>query len=366
MKWAASHLKISWILALLVVIGCLLGANHIMRGPHGIDLNIGNREQPGEKKNATRTPSGQKFVATAPGAVAPENEIVQLFPSVKGEVKEIRIKSDQQVKKDQVLLVMDDRFADIQLKKAEAAVEVAKAKLTMARLAPADLKSKRNKQLSAIEDAKLKRDSQKEIVEKLKQAADAKTSSTAEVNYNTAQRILREAEINIKVQEETLNEIDQQIPTLDAQIELAASNLKAQELTRDEAKLNLDLHQLKAPADGTIMQSFASVGTKFGDTPVRPAFLFYSGGLIVKAEVSQEFAHKVKEGQIVVIEDAAGSGQTWNGHVTKVDNKFTIKRESTIPNLIEQNQDPILETRITLDPGQTTPLLYQKVRVYFK
>src|SRR5205085_2860378 len=123
----------------------------------------------------------------------------------------------------------------------------------------------------------------------------------------------------------------------------------------------------KARADGTIMLVYASPGWKFGDQFIKPAFWFYEGGLVVKAELNQEWAHLVKVGQSATVHDDGGSGQIWKGKVTYIARSYLPARAvGTISegvSFMQQAQELVLECRITLDPDQPTPFLNQKVRV---
>jgi hypothetical protein len=116
------------------------------------------------------------------------------------------------------------------------------------------------------------------------------------------------------------------------------------------------------------MRSLVSPGDKFGEQFVKPAFLFYSGKLIVKAKVNQEWASRVKVDQVATVKDP-NSGQTWKGKVTYVAKSFLPDRDPNGGlegmNLLQPAAELVLECRITLDPDQSTPppLLNQKVSV---
>ncbi len=364
MKWAASHLKISWILALLLLIGCLLGANHIMNGSRGI--NPFNR-QPPDGKTPAKPASGQHFAAVTTGIASPSGDTIPLFPSAAGEAVEVLAKSGDHVKKGQVLLRVNDRLQRNALKQAETAVEIATTNLGIAKDALERFPNKRQMQERAIELAKSKWKIQSNIVNDYanKRAHDLKIIS--DTDFENAKELQKALEIGVKTEEDKLKEIDDNLPTVKAQVQLAKSSLSQAETNREKAQLFVDHCVLKAPEDGTIMQSYVAVGSKFGEQAVMPAFQFYTGGLIIKANIPQEKAGAVKEGQRVIVEDAAGnSDQTWQGEVTKVDNKFTVERkQGAIPGLNDQVQDPVLECRITLDAGKPLPLLNQKVRVKF-
>ncbi len=363
MKWAASHLKISWILALLLLIGCLLGANRIMNGSGGI--NPFNRQPPGEK-NASKNPSGQRYSAVTAGSVEPANEIIPLTPSIPGEVIEVLAKSGDQVKKGQPLLRMDDSLQQSAVKQAKALVDGATANLKMAENALENFPLKHATQAEAVEAAKVKRDIQQNNVNEYVRNKAQGLKYGSEADFENAKALLKASEHGLKAEEYKLKEIDASKPTVAAQVELAKSKVNEANSALDRAQFALEHCTLRAPEDGTILQSHVAVGMKFGDQAMLMAFRFYSGGLVVKANVPQESASGVREGQRVIVEDAANNDQSWQGEVTKVDNKYTAKREQgAIPGLNGQEQDPKLECRITLDAGKSPPLLFQKIRVKF-
>src|SRR5205809_5551736 len=62
-----------------------------------------------------------------------EANISPVIPRVSGYVKEVRIKDNQQVKKGDTLLLLDDRDLRLKLDEAEAALQTAKSNLSAAR-----------------------------------------------------------------------------------------------------------------------------------------------------------------------------------------------------------------------------------------
>ncbi len=187
-------------------------------------------------------------------------------------------------------------------------------------------------------------------------------SVIAEKDYLEAKTQLEVRELAVRAEKEKLDAIDLRKP--DVEISQAKNGIKAAQLKEEEAQLGLDACILRVPADGVIMQSWVQPGSVFGDQAVKPAFLFYSGKLIVKAEVNQEWANRVAVGQRAEISDYTNNGQKWTGTVKTVGRGFLPKCEATaLTDLIPQNQEMVLECQIELDPGQKTPFLNQKVRV---
>jgi len=361
MKWL-SKLRLSWVLMIVVVVISLVGANKIMHGPN--DKRPVPARQPvekAEKAAARAVPTAVGTVAT--GIVTPEGDIVPLVPSMKGEVVEVRVKADQEVKKGELLLRMDDRQAKIKFARANTAVKAAELLKLKAQNGVRQWELRKQIQLKTIEARKQDQASVERIAARYKEMKEKRMNLGAEADYEAARFKAEAAASAVRAEEYALDLIDISKPTTEIeQADLGIIDAKDQ---LREATLGLEICELRAPADGTIMQSFVSVGFKFGEQLVRPAFYFYTGGLIVKADIQQEFAGRAKVGMAVVIEDYAPSGQNWKGRVTYIARAYLpSKREiAELTSLLPQSSEPVLECRIALDPTENPPFLNQKVRV---
>src|SRR5690349_8851174 len=60
-------------------------------------------------------------------------DILPVSPRVSGYIKEVRVKDNQEVKKGDTLLILDDRDYKVKVNEAEAALNIAKANLENAR-----------------------------------------------------------------------------------------------------------------------------------------------------------------------------------------------------------------------------------------
>lgn len=362
MKWTR-HLKLSWVLGLMVITASLLGANHVLHapnGPNGPKAPEANNARERPDRAADRGGANRGSHVTTTGVIVPENDIVPLIPSVKGEVVEVMVKNDDAVKKSQTLLKMDDRHAKNLLEQAKLGVTSAETALEQAHRGMEQFIAEQKAQQTMIA---LRKKEQQAVVEKLQYLEPKrKLSQSAEQEYLRAETELEVRKLAVQGEQEKLEAINLRKP--DFTITQAKAAIQAAKLKRDEAQLGVDACTLKAPADGVIMQSLVAPGSKFGEQAVKPAFLFYSGKLIVKAEVNQEWANRVAVGQTAEITDYSNNGQKWTGKVRTVGRGFLPKREATaLTDLIPQNQEMVLECRIELDPGQKVPFLNQKVRV---
>ena len=136
---------------------------------------------------------------------------------------------------------------------------------------------------------------------------------------------------------------------------------------KTEAEHARDQLACKAPADGKILRLFASEGMSFGPTSREPAFWFLKKGpLLVRAEVTQEFARRIVKGQAATIQDESDSSQAWSGRVTKLGDQFLPKRAGAgMFDFMPTSDEPVLECQISieLNAGEPGPKFGQKVRV---
>ncbi len=120
---------------------------------------------------------------------------------------------------------------------------------------------------------------------------------------------------------------------------------------------------LKAPVAGTILRVGAQEGDLVSPTSPRPAvWLAPTGAWIVRSEVAQEFAGRVREGLAVQVEDEASAAVLARGTIAEVADCFLPRRQlSADPTGI--NTGLVLECVIALEPGHTQLQLGQRVRV---
>jgi multidrug resistance efflux pump len=138
------------------------------------------------------------------------------------------------------------------------------------------------------------------------------------------------------------------------------------ELTRiqlNQARHQLDECTLKAPSTGTVQRIAVGAGDIVTGNPAQQIVRFRPDEPpLVRAEVDQEFADRVKVGQPVVIRDDARSGASWRGKVQNVAGWYERHRPAT--------QDPAaftdvrtVECLIAIDSGQSPLRLGQRMRV---
>ena len=86
------------------------------------------------------------------------------------------------------------------------------------------------------------------------------------------------------------------------------------------------------------------------------------GPQVVRAEVEQEFARRIKEGQPAVVQDEADATLTWRGRVERVASWYSQRR------MVLREPDRLHDTRtleclVVVEPGQPPLRLGERVRV---
>jgi hypothetical protein len=106
-----------------------------------------------------------------------------------------------------------------------------------------------------------------------------------------------------------------------------------------------------------------SEGEVLGPNPRQPAVLFCpSGPRIIRAEVEQEYARFVANGQKATIQDDSTGTGTWHGRVKRLSDWYTQPRPN-LPETLPLNDVRTLEAIIELDPNQPPLRIGQRVRV---
>jgi multidrug resistance efflux pump len=301
------------------------------------------------------------------GHVDVKDRVVAIYPDnfpQPAKVTEVLVKEGATVTAKQPLLKFDNEMLVLKVQEAEAAMKAASADQEKA---DAMIRAHQSqvvvleKELLA-EEAKL--DAKKKLLEETRRAVKLGQRNPVE---------LEEPEAAVKAADFTL--IAARLKWDNAKVEeptylrrAAEASLRRAEVLKAQAEHARDQMVCKAPANGRIIRSFVSEGHLFGPASRDPAFWFLKEGPpIIRAEVTQEFANRVTEGQSAKIEDEADPKQFWKGKVVKVPDQFLPKRfgNTGLVDLMPVNDERVLECQVSIElgPGETPPRYGQKVRV---
>jgi multidrug resistance efflux pump len=309
----------------------------------------------GEPAVAAETPEVRVICS---GHVDVEPGVTALYPLRPGQVERVYVKEGQAVKAGEVLLALDHRPAEYQVRQARAAL--------------AETQVQRDQAAKLVEQQRLKEAQQQAVLDALAAKLHAAESLLArrkelhglagsDKEIDAAQAHCAELRAMLHGEQKKLEELRLNDPQLS--IRRAEADVAGKQAQLDEALLGLDYCELKAPGDGMILRVLVHAGEVLGNQPKQPAVWFCPGGpRIVRAEVDQEFAHRVAVGQPARIDDDGGSDHHWRGRVYRISDWYTHRR-SILQDPLQMNDVRTLECLIAVEPDQAPLRIGQRVLV---
>jgi multidrug resistance efflux pump len=335
------------------------GVAYVALNPTSVPiLNVkaapGTTGQPGEGEKKDR--------AVAIAYVDVIDGITSLYPVRPGRVVDVYVKEGAKVKKDQKLVKVDDALAKVQLAEAQLALDGAKVRKKQAEQLARQHEDGVRAQQSKVAAMQAKVGEAQAGVDKAKHYYKDRLGGTQE-DVRMAEATVKSAQAAVEAEKAELDRIRNVDPKI--AVEAAEVEVKAKEQQLNKAKLDLEQHVLLAPSDGMILRSFVNVGETLGSNPQRPAMEFAPAGeLIVRAEVEQEFASRVKKGMKAKIYDYDATNEhVWDGELFRV-SAWISQRRSMLFEPRQFNDVRTLEAIIKLKMDPEYPLrIGQRVRV---
>ncbi len=351
--------RIAWGLGILLLVGTLLGAGWVWQ-----------HNGPGEADTGNHEPLRE---IDCLAMVDVEDGVADLYPRQMGEVvwvapTRVKDKNGAEVervfKKGEPLLRLDSKVAEFQLGKAKAALAAAQAELTKARKLDAERKIKidiQNAVIAAGRHEKKKLEADLEIKKRnLKEAIGSEPKKTLEM----MQAAVDEASEKIKVEQGKLEAIKLTDP--DLEVKRAQAGVDVKQLDVQTAEQNLKEYQLEAPFDGIVLRWHTRIGEVLGPNPKMAAVEFCpTAPKIARAEVIQEWGHKVHVGQECTIQDDVYQGPEWQGRVKSISPWYAPKRIRVIEPFMT-NDVRTLECIVEFTGGQSPVRIGQRLRVKIK
>ncbi len=285
------------------------------------------------------------------------------YPALPGRVVEVKVEEGQAVKAGDVLFRTDDRAPRTELERAENALSAARLAATRANNDRAEHAKAVLAQKQAIEVAERDLEAAQIIARRKHELVEKKALVKEEAE--AADVLAKKAEAAVRVEQRKLEALEARAANIALAERLAEAEVTDKTLLRDKAKLALDECVVTAPADGTVLRLAVQKGDLLPPQPKSPPLIFCPAGpRIIRAEVEQEFAGRVQEGQVAMIEDdtASGSGPKWTGKVTRLGD-WMAHRRSILPDPAQFHDVRTLECLIALDPNQPPLRIGQSVRV---
>jgi len=334
------HSQLSLVFALTMVIGGLAGCSN-------------------EPEQTSAEPSPRDAAAPARlvcyGYIDARDGPLILQPTRSGRVIRVLVKEKQAVSVDAPLVQIDDHLAHLQVEESELGVTAAELQLARAQDGIKQYQAKIAQIEAAVEVAGTKVLSAQDYL----QFKEKLNFSEADVNYSRRQ--LDEARALERAERSRQTELRAVDPNMD--VKLAQVQVQRSQLLLKQAQQNLDEYLLKAPVAAMVLRVQVQEGDLVSPTSGKPALVLVpQGSLIVRAEVSQEFADRVQSGQTVQVEDEPSGRLLGQGHMTDASDWFLPRRQLS-PEPTGINTGLTMECIIVLDEGHAPLRFGQRVRV---
>jgi multidrug resistance efflux pump len=347
--------RLSWLLGLALLLASLIGASHVL---HSRPFETNGTPA---KSAADRSASANTGVichgTVAIDGVPPDG--VALAPVQAGEVTEVLVYEGQRVHAGDILLrVYDEPFQSVV---AQAEIGVGAAELQVAKT-KRGLEQHRHgvdAQRAAVAAAQHRMAAGEANLHRARALKEAMQGNNDEIK--AAEETLAAAKEGVKGEEEKLRALEAGKPEIELD-EAQKGVANAKEKLR-QARSALDNCVLKAPEDGIVLRLNVSKGSLIS-AQLRQAPVLFAPARprVVRAEVEQEFAHRVQEGMPALVHDESNNGAAWQGTVRRLGDAY-LPRRGAAEGLSLAPEARLLECVVELDPAQAPPRLGQRVRV---
>jgi membrane fusion protein, multidrug efflux system len=254
-------------------------------------------------------------------------DIIPVIPHVAGYVKKVVVNDNQQVKKGDTLLILDDRDYKIKLEEAEAALTTAQTNLETAKATTNAARANIATSQASIGTIDAQIDAAKVNLWRASQDYDRyanliKDHSVTQQQYEQALAAKQTAEKQLAILEEQkkqasqqTNAVAQQSTATARQISVANSNIHQRQVDVDAAKLNLSYTIITAQQDGLVSKVNVQPG-QFVQAGQSLFSLVHSTQVWVVANFKETQLNKMREGQIVIIRADAFPKHTFQARLT--------------------------------------------------
>jgi membrane fusion protein (multidrug efflux system) len=248
-------------------------------------------------------------------------DINLVIPRISGYVADILVRDNQQVKKGDTLLILDNRDYLLKVQEAEAALAIARSNLDNAKALTSAARANIATSKASIGTADAQIEAAKVNVWRTTQDHDRyanliKDHSITLQQYEQALAAKQTAEKQLAILEEQKKQAAQQTNAVTVQsnatsqqIGIADATIKQKLVDIDAAKLNLSYTIVTAPEDGLVSKINVQPG-QFLQAGQALFSIVHSKNVWVIANFKETQLNKMKEGQRVVIKADA-----YDGHV---------------------------------------------------
>jgi len=274
-------------------------------------------------------------VVSATGTVNPVTA-VQVGSQVSGQVLEIYVDFNSEVKKNQVIARIDPQSFALRVSQAMADLEAARATVLTQRANVAALQAEVSR--AKVSLAESEREFQRNKMLQEKNFVSAAVLDKAEFAWRTAQEQVNTAQAQLAVGESQVRNVEALVKQRDSQL--------------SQAKVDLDRTTIRAPVDGVVIKKTVEPGQTVAASLQAPELFVIAQDLRrmqVDTSIDESEVGRVREGQSATYTVDSFPGRTFQGTVGQVRKAALVVQNVVTYTAVIATSNPNLE----LFPGMT-------------
>jgi HlyD family secretion protein len=258
---------------------------------------------------------------------------VEVGSQLSGQVAELLVDFNDDVKKGQPLARLDQRSfkahvaeAQAAMELAEVSVQVARARLQRAEIDARDSEAQRAVLKARTDNAKVKLDAAQTELHRKQTLRERQVGTSVEIEdaqtkVASAAASLREAEAIAAAQENLVAGTHADLGRVKSELESAVASIPQKQALLDVAQIDLDRTTIRAPIDGVIVGRNVNEGQTLATTLEAKTLFIVAGDLHqmqIEAKVDEADIGKIKVGQEATFTVDAHPGRQFSGIVHQV------------------------------------------------
>jgi HlyD family secretion protein len=278
---------------------------------------------------------GITAAVSATGTVNPVTA-VQVGSQVSGQVQEIYVDFNSEVKKNQVIARIDPQSFALRVSQAMADLEAARATVLTQRANVAALQAEVSRAQVTLADAE--REFQRNKMLQEKNFVSVAVLEKAEFTWRAAQEQVKTAQAQLAVGESQVRNVEALVKQRDSQL--------------SQAKVDLDRTTIRAPVDGTVIKKSVEPGQTVAASLQAPELFVIAQDLRrmqVDTSIDEAEVGRIREGQPATYTVDSFPGRTFQGAVGQVRKAALVVQNVVTYTAVIATSNPNLE----LFPGMT-------------
>lgn len=289
-------------------------------------------------------------IAALNGKIRPVQEI-NIVPKIPGKVDKIFFDIGQKVECGETLFTLEDKDIRLQVRQAQAGLDMANSGLVRAKGGAAELQE--SQLISAAASAEISYNDAKAAFERTKRLFESGAASKVDLERSESQLKLAEQQYNsakTNLEITITKATPENIASIQAQVNQAAAAL---ELARSQ----LDNTIIKSPINGIVASRNIDAGELVGSAGVAMSVIDLSS-VIVDINVVEDMINKIKLGDRVEVMIKSAGDKPFMGDIINISPATDVKTQSYIVRVRIDNKDCIIkggmfaEIKLILDKAE--------------